>query len=275
MKCLNLGCGTRFHPDWINLDSVAHNETVIKHDLQKGIPFEDVSFDVIYQSHVLEHFSQEAGQQLILECYRVLRPQGILRVVVPDLEQITRTYLLALENCLAGDLSWQANYDWMLLELLDQCSRNQSGGEMLRYFSQSTHINMDFVTKRIGKEAESIAAMVKAQQCSLQSLIALRNWKATAKYSLWQMRELLYRFLLRSDYDALKIGRLRKSGEIHYQMYDRFSLQRLLTNCGFVDIQLCSATQSKISNWVTMHLDTGPDGRTYKPDSLFIEAQKP
>lgn len=274
MKCLNLGCGTRFHPDWVNLDSVAHSETVIKHDLRKGIPFEDRSFDVVYHSHVLEHFSYEAGRQFILECYRVLRPQGILRVVVPDLEQIARTYLLALENSLAEDPIWQANYDWMLLELFDQCSRNQSGGDMALYFSQPTIFNIDFIIQRIGTEANYIKAMVEAQQSPKPHPVP-RSWKAAVKHSLWQLRELLYRLLLRSDYTALQIGRLRQSGEIHYHMYDRYSLKRLLDNCGFVNIQLCSATHSQIPDWAATHLDTEPDGHIYKPDSFFMEAQRP
>ncbi|HZG38660.1 MAG TPA: methyltransferase domain-containing protein [Nodosilinea sp.] len=268
MKCLNLGCGTRFHPDWVNLDSIAHSPDIIKHNLQKGIPFDDASFDVVYHSHVLEHFSQAAGQQFIHECYRVLRPQGILRVVVPDLEQIARTYLLALEKSLTGDPTWQANYDWILLELFDQVSRDQTGGEMAHYLGQASPDRLAFITKRIGTEAQHIAAMVKATA-------ALAPKARSIRQRLGQVRELLYRLMLRGDYAALQIGRLRQSGEIHYQMYDRFSLQRLLTTTGFTNIECCEAAQSQIADWANLHLDTEPNGSVYKPDSLFMEAQKP
>jgi len=267
MKCLNLGCGTRFQSDWINLDSVAHAEGIIKHNLQKGIPFEDDSFDVVYHSHVLEHFSQADGQKFIQDCYRVLRPQGILRVVVPDLEQIARTYLLALEKSLTGDPTWQANYDWILLELFDQVSRDQTGGEMAHYLGRASHDLLDFITKRIGTEAQHISAMVKAPAAPAPEVRSLRQ-------HLGQVRELLYRLVLRGDYPALQIGRLRQSGEIHYQMYDRFSLQRLLATNGFTNIERCEAAQSQIADWANLHLDTEPNGSIYKPDSLFMEAQK-
>ncbi|MFN9648236.1 MAG: methyltransferase domain-containing protein, partial [Pseudanabaena sp.] len=58
MKLLNLGCGHRFHSAWTNIDFRSNNENVIAHNLLKGIPFPDQSFDVIYHSHVLEHFSR-------------------------------------------------------------------------------------------------------------------------------------------------------------------------------------------------------------------------
>jgi len=36
-----------------------------------------------------------------------------------------------------------------------------------------------------------------------------------------------------------------------------------------------SATRSLIADWISFNLDTLPDGRVYKPDSLFMEASKP
>ncbi|WP_026072282.1 class I SAM-dependent methyltransferase [Nodosilinea nodulosa] len=274
MRCLNLGCGTRFRPDWVNLDSIAHSSGIIKHDLQKGIPFDDDSFDVVYHSHVLEHFPRAAGYQFMQECYRVLRPQGTVRVVVPDLEQITRAYLTTLEKCLAGDPIWRVNYPWMLLELLDQATRNHTGGDMLHYFSQPNIPNLDFIVGRIGSEAKYIAEMAQAQRQSSDARLQGLSWKALIRHRLWQLREFLYRLVLRSDYAALQVGRLRLSGEIHYCMYDRYSLHQLLSDCGFTDIAVCGAAQSQIPNWAALRLDTEPDGSVYKPDSLFMEAQK-
>lgn len=275
MKCLNLGCGNRFHPDWVNIDSVAQGDRVIKHDLRSGIPFDDAYFDVVYHSHILEHFPQAAGRQLMAECHRVLRPGGIVRVVVPDLEQIARTYLLALEKSLAEDPIWPTNYDWMLLELFDQTTRNQTGGDMLRYFSQPNIPNLDFIIDRIGVEAKYIVEMAQHQHQPASDRLPPGNRKALLWHRLWQLREFLYRLVLRADYTALQIGRLRRSGEIHYHMYDRYSLHRLLDDCGFTHIATCEAAKSQISDWAALHLDTELDGSVCKPDSLFMEAQKP
>jgi hypothetical protein len=58
-------------------------------------------------------------------------------------------------------------------------------------------------------------------------------------------------------------------------MYDRYSLSKLLTQCGFHQIVQRSPTDSYIPNWSQFCLDTELDGSVYKPDSLFMEAIKP
>lgn len=120
---------------------------------------------MVYHSHLLEHFAKADADGFLRECFRVLRPQGILRVAVPDLEQIARTYLVALEQADAGSVEWAANYEWMMLELYDQTVRQRSGGEMAAYLSQISVPNVEFVVQRVGHEAQSIMekAAIKRQ----------------------------------------------------------------------------------------------------------------
>ena len=89
---LNLGCGSHFNQQWVNIDFSKTGEGVIAHNLLNGIPFDDNTFDVVYHSHVLEHFPQDKAIDFIRECYRVLKPGGIIRVAVHDLEQIIKNY---------------------------------------------------------------------------------------------------------------------------------------------------------------------------------------
>jgi predicted SAM-dependent methyltransferase len=63
------------------------------HDLTRNFPWQDESVDVVYSSHMLEHFSREHGRLFLAECHRVLKIGGIIRIVVPDLEYIARQYL--------------------------------------------------------------------------------------------------------------------------------------------------------------------------------------
>lgn len=93
MQYLNLGCGSRCHPDWINIDIKSGAPGVTAHDICHGIPFPDASFDVVYHSNLLEHIRRDDAQFLMHECYRVMKAGGILRVAVPDLEQIGRLLL--------------------------------------------------------------------------------------------------------------------------------------------------------------------------------------
>ena len=68
---------------------------------------------------------------MVLECHRVLRPGGIIRVVVPDLEGIAEAYLRGLAVVNAGGDS--TLYEWCRMELIDQAARTRSGGAMLPF----------------------------------------------------------------------------------------------------------------------------------------------
>ncbi|MGH8678073.1 MAG: class I SAM-dependent methyltransferase, partial [Burkholderiales bacterium] len=115
VRLLNFGCGATFHPAWVNLDSSPVSPQVIRHDLREPFPFPANSFDGVYGSHVLEHLEPDAAIRLLKECHRVLKPGGIVRVVVPDLEVIARLYLESLEGAAAGDPNSEMRYDWAML----------------------------------------------------------------------------------------------------------------------------------------------------------------
>lgn len=259
MEYLNLGCGTHFHPDWTNIDVKKNVGGVHACDLKNGIPFPDISFDFVYHSHLLEHFSREEGEKLLLECFRVLRPMGIIRVVVPDLELIARMYLKSLEQAVSGSEGWAANYEWMMLEMYDQAVRNQPGGDMAAFLAKEHIPNKDFIIARLGMEARNL--METGPNTRPRDGSFLKK---------------IYRVLrFGRDYMPVKIGRFRLSGEVHQWMYDRYSLSVLLEKCGMTDIIQRSATESYLQEWVKWNLDTEADGTIYKPDSLFMEGKKP
>lgn len=286
MKFLNLGCGQRYHTKWTNVDFRSCSEFVIAHDLSETIPIENRSFDFVYHSHLLEHFTKDDAQLFLAECFRVLRPGGILRVVVPDLEQTVRLYLEALEQATAGSVDWDSHYDWMLIELLDQLVRNSSKGMMADYLSAPHVSNQDFVVERLGTEfkriigAEKRKKMFHSNQPAHPSIVS--NFSESMVKPIYRFfryttyrREFLLKALLGKEFETLELGRFRKSGEIHQWMYDSFSLKRLLERSGFVDAVQRTATESYFSDWTSFTLDTEPDGSIYKPDSLFMEAIKP
>src|SRR5262249_43245401 len=119
----NLGCGQRYHPDWVNMDLVSSGMGVIAPDLGQGIPLPDSSCEVVYHSHVLEHIRRPEVMAFMKGCHRILKPGGIVRIAVPDLERICRLYLEKLEQALAGDVRSAHDYRWLLLELYDQAVR--------------------------------------------------------------------------------------------------------------------------------------------------------
>jgi predicted SAM-dependent methyltransferase len=279
---LNLGCGLRFHPEWTNVDFVAGDPSVIAHDLRKGVPFGDGQFEVVYHSHVLEHFPKAGAELFLRECHRVLRPGGVIRIAVPDLERAARVYLQALEKAEEGDDAWGHNYDWMVLELYDQTVRERSGGEMAAYLLQEEIPNKEFVIGRVGVEAERIIeSAAQSREFVPAGALPPRPSPGAILRRLYRLvrrpssrRESIIRRLLGAEYELLQVGRFRRGGEIHLWMYDRHSLARALRGAGFRDPRVVGAAESRLPGWAGYHLDTEPDGTTYKPDSLFMEAVK-
>ncbi len=254
LKLLNLGCGANFHPAWTNIDFTSTGIGVKAHNLLHGIPSNDESFDFIYHSHVLEHFPKSKAQNFINECFRVLKPGGLIRIAIPDLEQIAKLYLEKLDKAAHGDSSSVDDYDWMMLELLDQTVRNQSGGDMQKYLGIDNLNNMDFVRERIGIYADSIRnSCLSAKQHP--------HYNDKAK-------------IANTPEEYLNIGAFRMGGEIHQWMYDRFSLARLLDKSGFKHIGIVSAYESSFDKFSSYNLDV-KNGSIVKADSLFIEAIKP
>lgn len=159
MKILNLGCGTKTgsHPfvvniDWSILLRIRTNpllramaplllngdrlrrfkaipDNLMVYDLSRGIPFPDASVDVVYHSHVLEHLDRYVAAGFIRECARVLRPGGIIRVVVPDFERVCRSYLDHVSQCEhRGDAeSINCHDNWIEAILLQSVRREAFG----------------------------------------------------------------------------------------------------------------------------------------------------
>ncbi|MBC8002130.1 MAG: methyltransferase domain-containing protein [Opitutaceae bacterium] len=248
---VNLGCGGCFHPDWINLDFVASSPEVIQHDLRTRLPFEDGSCEMVYHSHVMEHFPRAFAPLFLRECHRILTPGGLMRVVVPDLETIVRLYLKNLDGATSGDIQAAHRHEWLTLELLDQMVRERSGGEILNYWRQDPMPAEEFVIGRMGREV-------------LRAIEYLRSHPEETADPASQHR----------PPKAIDVGKFRESGEVHKWMYDRWSLKVLLGSMSFTDTRVCAADESQFPGFARYCLDLNDDGSVRKPDSLFMEARK-
>ncbi|QQP13261.1 methyltransferase domain-containing protein [Lysinibacillus agricola] len=360
-KMLNVGCGSTYHQDWVNVDLVSESKDVIEMDIRKGLDFPNESFDVVYCSHILEHLRPEKGEEFIKEMIRVLKPNGIIRVVVPNLETIVKNYLYykkrVEENYNPYD---EANYDWSMLELFDQIVRENPGGNMVKYMLNEKIINKDFIFERWGWQAEQIYSLFenellldfckdkkivifgagsygkKVKQALKKAgmeifgfidndvqkqgtffedkmiynldeviaddiliVVASSWWKSIEEqlisedmengiHYFIENREIevtiedkkfteTYEYIekkLGLEYaDIFKKSLFRNRGEVHYWMYDSFSLKRLLKKYGVNFSKICNSDESEIPNFNLFNLDT-IEGVTRKPDSLFIEGIK-
>lgn len=281
MKLLNLGCGQKYHKDWVNIDFVSSSEYVEAHNLLNGIPLKDNCIDVVYHSHILEHFSKQDGFHFMEECYRVLKTNGIIRIAVPDLETIAKEYIRNLQLAMEGNVEAKNNYEWIKLELFDQMVRNESGGEMKDYLYQPILENESYVYNRIGAEGKIIRDSFLNKKVYNDEKKLTQTKVPIFRSLLKKLKVVNIKIMVREqkkslvelDSKALKIGQFRLAGEIHQWMYDRYSLAELLRKVGFTEIKVCSAFESEIQNWESYQLDV-IDEEVRKPDSLFMEAKK-
>ena len=91
---LNLGCGRNVKSGWVNVDTEEReNKLDLICDLAKEFPFKDNSCEYVYNEHFIEHLDWLAGRKFLKNCYRCLKPGGVLRLAFPDFKKVFKAYL--------------------------------------------------------------------------------------------------------------------------------------------------------------------------------------
>lgn len=151
---LNLGCGTKTSPHTTNIDWSIHArlrrnsvsrrlaplilseerrrsflgmDDVVVHNLKRGIPASDGEVDAVYHSHILEHLDRDAVPIFLAEIRRVLKRDGVHRVVAPDLERYAREYLDSLERGVE-DSEARSRHDASVSQMILQMVRREAAG---------------------------------------------------------------------------------------------------------------------------------------------------
>lgn len=250
--------------EWTNADLQPAHPGIHRVDFAGPLPYSSGIFSSVYHSNVLEHLRQEQASFFMQECARICRRGGILRVAVPDLEAICRLYLKKLDEAVLGGPSAREEYHWILLELLDQMTRESSGGQMGKFLEKIPKPVEDFVYSRIGNEAREFVRQHR-----------LFNQNPPSRHGWWKKWQEKAKRLWASDRQrALAIGYFRLGGEVHQWMYDRFSLSDLMGRAGFCEIKIMPPGQSQIPGWEGFFLEVGADGSIHKPDSIILEGVK-
>ncbi|MFT6127430.1 MAG: putative SAM-dependent methyltransferase [Flavobacteriaceae bacterium] len=266
MNKLNIACGGRYSEKWINIDFHADSSSVKKVNILAGLPFEDSSFEFVYCSHFLEHLSLSQVKILIGEVLRVLKPNGIFRVVVPDLENICREYLRVLADVDTEKFS-EKKYEWVVVELLDQLVRVNAGGDMAKTFKKvanSKDIELaEYILHRTGDELINNKLKKKRK-------VTFDKIKNKIFYLYLRFIQLLIPKNLR---ELIFVN--TSIGERHQWMYDKYSMTKLLQLEGFKEVVVEKFNTGRIENFNSYMLDIKKDGTAYKGESsLYIEAIK-
>ncbi len=136
MRRLNIGCGPNLFPNWLNMDRVDMHSYIdtmrsatnfegwperqkqvarwakegfsfYKHDLRSGYQslFTSESVDAIYLGQMIEHLNPiYEAPKLLLECYRMLKPGGVIRITTPDFHQILELYMSGQLDSLESEM---------------------------------------------------------------------------------------------------------------------------------------------------------------------------
>jgi SAM-dependent methyltransferase len=115
---VQFGCGMCAPKGWLNYDGsptvwlqrlslvgpmfsllpTKFPQNVIYGDIVRGLPLKSNSCNAVYASHVLEHLSREDFDRALKETFRILKPGGTFRLVVPDLECLAKRYIDGLTS---------------------------------------------------------------------------------------------------------------------------------------------------------------------------------
>lgn len=114
---LHLGCGDKRLENFINID--CRNSFAVDEidDIKKLKNYKKNSVDLIYCCHVLEHFGRNEYIEVLKRWHEILKPNGILRLAVPNFEKICEHYqqhknLPLLMGLLYGRQNYKENYHY-------------------------------------------------------------------------------------------------------------------------------------------------------------------
>lgn len=103
-------------------------------DIVRGLPVPRSSCAAVYCSHVLEHLALEDLRAALRNTYEMLRPEGLFRLVVPDLEVLAREYL--------GSQDPTASHRFMETSKLGRKQRRRDLIGMVYAYFKSEHLWM-------------------------------------------------------------------------------------------------------------------------------------
>lgn len=155
------GCGTIVDKRWINYDAsptlliqkvpllgklarrwlnVEFPDIVLYGNIVRGLPILDNTVDGVFCSHVLEHLSLEEFYVALRNTYSILKPGGIFRCILPDLEAYARDYIHRITDPKLDDEKSNASIRFMeKLNMAGTKPRNDARSFLSLLFGHSGH----------------------------------------------------------------------------------------------------------------------------------------
>ena len=169
VRRLHVGCGPVTPPGWINVDVVDRPGVDICRDILDGLPLADESVDYISSQHVLQELELYDQERALRELRRVLKPDGVLRLCLPDFELAIAAYRRG-DREYFGVWSWDTIdgdfVEWMLwlrsytrtlftYALAEELARKAGFSEVRRVAFRRTSSRFPAIVELDGRENES------------------------------------------------------------------------------------------------------------------------
>lgn len=90
---INLGSGSGRNPGFVSIDFFNVPNIDYAADLRYPLLIGSATANGIFTEHVFEHLTYVEVDRLLAESYRVLKPTGVIRIIVPDVSIFIRNYV--------------------------------------------------------------------------------------------------------------------------------------------------------------------------------------
>ncbi len=249
----------------------------------KSLKCPNSSFDAVNAYHVFEHLTPREGEHFALEILRVLKPGGIFRISVPDLEQSCRNYLHYLARAVQEPTDQNLRQSkWSVMEIFEQMVRDKSGGLMLEAI-RSGEYDEEYLNQyysdvfrpifRKGRTDNRNAALVDIKRTVLQQLMRVmpkRLYLGLAR----RIKNVLIKRFVPDETILAKYHPLVRKETVRW-MYDRLSLRFLAEKVGFVQFEQMTFKDSDIPHWDRYDLDRSIHGDRPIDPSVYVECRRP
>ena len=95
---LDIGPGRHLHKEFVSVDFNWRGGLDVCWDITAGLPLDNACMTGVFTEHCLEHIPLESGDLVLQEIFRVLKPGGRARIIMPDAGLYLSRYVGVQQN---------------------------------------------------------------------------------------------------------------------------------------------------------------------------------
>ncbi len=242
LKGINVGSGRNWKEfRFIGIDRLNGE----KLDEKSIFPFKDESINYVYSSHFIEHVVDDVVDNFLNESFRILKKNGVIRIVTPDFEKLH-------EVLLNNDLDFYKSFGFQGREEWDKFGIDRNlVNYTLHFFANYQNIEFEESEKPDFNNDDFFRGPPK-----LDEKLVLEKAKScdTLEFGAWVISHIPKEYF---DFNG------------HINTFTHKKIEQMLLNSGFKDIRRTNIAKSKVKQF--NKFDNSPPREKL---SIYIEAIK-